>query len=78
MVDLNVVLVSGVQQSDSVIHLFQILFAYRLLQNTEYSSLCYIVGPCLLVLLSLKGKKKTLCSSKFKVVILKCLLFWLI
>ena len=78
MVDLNVVLVSGVQQSDSVIHLFQILFAYRLLQNIEYSSLRYIVGPCLLVLLSLKGKKKTLCSSKFKVVILKCLLFWLI
>ena len=56
MVDLNVVLVSGVQQSDSVIHLFQILFAYRLLQNIEYSSLRYIVGPCLLVLLSLKGK----------------------
>ena len=36
----NVVLVSGVQQSDSVIHihiffLFQILFPYRLLQNIE-------------------------------------------
>ena len=36
----NVVLVSGIQQSDSVIHthkstLFQILFPYRLLQNTE-------------------------------------------
>ena len=26
--------------------LFQILFPYRLLQNTEYGSLCYIVGPC--------------------------------
>ena len=25
--------------------LFQILFHYRLLQDTEYSSLCYIVGP---------------------------------
>ena len=25
--------------------LFQILFCYRLLQNTEYSSLCYTVGP---------------------------------
>ena len=76
MVDLNVVLVSGVQQSDSVIHvyLFQVIFPYRLLQNIEYSSL-----PYLLVLLSLKEKKKqTLCSSKFKVVILKCLLFWLI
>ena len=36
----NVVLVSGVQQSESVIHtlkstLFQILFPYRLLQNIE-------------------------------------------
>ena len=34
----NVVLVSGVQQSDSVIHisiLFQILFPYRLLQNID-------------------------------------------
>ena len=34
----NVVLVSGVQQSDSVIHisiLFQNLFPYRLLQNIE-------------------------------------------
>ena len=41
----NVVLVSGVQQSDSVIHthvsiLFQILFPFRLLQNIERSSLC--------------------------------------
>ena len=47
----NVVLVSGVQQSDSVIHtyisiFFQILFPYRLLQNIEYSSLYYTVGPC--------------------------------
>ena len=47
----NVVLVSGVQQSDSVIHihisiLFQILFPFRLLQNIEQSSLCYAVGPC--------------------------------
>ena len=47
----NVVLVSHVQQSDSVIYthvfiLFQILFPFRLLQNTEQSSLCYTVGPC--------------------------------
>ena len=56
MVDLNVVLVSGVQQSDSVIHiyLFQVIFPYRLLQNIEYSS-----RPYLLALLSLKEKKKT-------------------
>ena len=43
---INVVLVSGVQQGDSVIHthasfLFQILFPIRLLQNTEQNSLCY-------------------------------------
>ena len=34
----NVVLVSGIQQSDSVIHmsiLFQILFPFRLLHNIE-------------------------------------------
>ena len=42
----SVLLVSGVQQSDSVIHMFfQILFHYRLLQNIEYSSLHYTVGP---------------------------------
>ena len=25
--------------------LFQILFHYKLLQDTEYSSLCYTIGP---------------------------------
>ena len=49
-------LVSGVQQSDLVIHihisiLFLILFPYRLLQSIEYSSLCYTVGPCWLSIL---------------------------
>ena len=44
------VLVSGVQQSDSVIRipasmLFQIPFPFRLLRSTEQSSLCYRVGP---------------------------------
>ena len=29
---------------------FQILFSYRLLQDVEYSSLCYTLGPCLSVL----------------------------
>ena len=29
--------------------LFQILSHYRLLQDIEYSSLCYTVGPCWLV-----------------------------
>ena len=47
----NVVLISGVRQSDSVIHiyvsiLFQILFPFSLLQSIEQSSLCYTVGPC--------------------------------
>ena len=54
----NVVLVSGVPQSDSVLHihvsiLFQILFPIRLLQSIEQSSLCYIVGPCWLSILNI-------------------------
>ena len=31
--------------------LFQILFHYILLQDIEYSSVCYIVGPCCLPVL---------------------------
>ena len=51
----NIVLISDVQQSDSVIHihasvLFQILFPIRLLQNIEQSSLCYTIGPWLSIL----------------------------
>ena len=47
----NVVIVSDVQQSDSVIHihvpiLFQILFPFRLLHSIGQSSLCYTVDPC--------------------------------
>ena len=43
----DVVLVAGVQQSDSVIHihvsiLFQILFPFRLLQNIEQRVPCAI------------------------------------
>ena len=54
----SVVLVSGVQQSDSVIRihvsvLFQILFPIRLSQSTEQSSLCYTVGPCWLSILNI-------------------------
>ena len=57
MID-NVVLVSGVQQGDSVIciHvsiLFQILFPFRVLQSTEQSSLCYTGGPCWLSVLNI-------------------------
>ena len=56
-------LVSGVQQSDSVIHihvsiLFQILFPFRLLQNTEQSSLCCTVGPCCSSICSLYAEAK--------------------
>ena len=52
----SVMLVSGVQQSDSVINvhvsiLFQILFPFRLLQSTEQSSLGSTVGPCWLSIL---------------------------
>ena len=51
-------LVSGIQQSDSVIHtqvsiLFQVLFPFRLLQITEQSSLCYTIGPCWLSILNI-------------------------
>ena len=54
----NVVLVSGVQQSDSIIliHvsvLFQILFPVRLLCNVEQSSLCYAMDPCWLPILNI-------------------------
>ena len=47
----NVVLASGIQESDLVIHthvsiLFQILFPFRLLQNIEQSSLWHTVSPC--------------------------------
>ena len=52
--------VSSVQQSDSVILmcvciyiyiLFFRLFSLRLLLNIEYSSLCYTVGPSMVVIL---------------------------
>ena len=41
----SVVLISAVQQSDLVIHIC-ILFHYGLSWDTDYSFLCYIVGPC--------------------------------
>ena len=54
----SVMLVSGVQQSDSIIHihvssLFQIIFPFRLLQSTEQGSPCYSVGPCWLSTLNI-------------------------
>ena len=54
----NVVLVSGVHPSDSVVYihvsiLFQILFPFRSLQSIGQSSLCYTVGPCWLSILNI-------------------------
>ena len=54
----NVVVVSGVKQSDSVLNmyvsiLFKILFPFKLLCNTEQSSLCYTIGPCWLSILNI-------------------------
>ena len=53
----NVVLVSGVQ-GGSVLYIYththiyiQIMFHYRLSQDTEYSFLGYIVGSCCLPIL---------------------------
>ena len=48
--------VSGIQQSESIVHihifiLFQVLFSYSLSQNIEQSPLCYTVGPCWLFIL---------------------------
>ena len=66
----NAVLISAVEQSDSVIHyiyiytfiFFYILFHYGLSQNIEYSYLCYTVGPCYLstlyIIVFIKFKKK--------------------
>ena len=47
------VLISGIQQSNSVIYvciLFHIHFHYGLLQDNEYSFLCYTVSYCLSIL----------------------------
>ena len=53
----SVILVSGIRQSDSVIHiyasiLFQIFISFRLLHSIEQSSHCYTVGPCCLSILN--------------------------
>ena len=71
-------LVSSVQQSDSYIYvcvfiyiykhiyiLFRILFHYRLLQNIEYSSLCYKVSPCYLIYVKVTQSCLTLCDPMY-------------
>ena len=52
----NVLLVLGVQQIDWVLAIikaiiFQVFFHDRLLQDTQHSSLSYILGPCCLSML---------------------------
>ena len=53
----SVVLILGVQCSDSVKHNIHVsvcvcmCVSYRLLQNIEYGSLCYTVSPCWLFVL---------------------------
>ena len=54
----SIVLALCIQQSDSVIYvyvyiyiLFQIIFHFKLLQDIEFSSLCYRVYPCCLSIL---------------------------
>ena len=52
-------LVSDIQQSDSVIHIhkfFQVIFPCTLLQNVEYNSLWYIVHLYLLSILYIVEK----------------------
>ena len=49
------------QQNDSVIHISQITFPYRLLQDIEYSFLCYMVGW--LSILNILGKCSILRNS---------------
>ena len=48
-------LVSGVQQSDSVTYIHVSIYSFQilLLHNTEHSSLCYTVGPFWLSILNI-------------------------
>ena len=52
----NVVPISAIQQTDSVLHIytffFNTLFHHGLSQEIGYSSLCYTVGTCFLDILS--------------------------
>ena len=49
----NYVLISAIQQSDLVAHMYTLFFTfhYGLSLDIEYSSLCYTVGPCFLSVL---------------------------
>ena len=54
------------EQQQKYIQFLQILFHYRLLQDIEYNSLCYIVGPCCLSIVY------TLKAMVFPVFMSKC------
>ena len=72
-------LVSGVPKNDSVINiqvsiLFQFLFAFRLLQNIEQSSLCgTMIGPCWLSILNIVVKTPIFLKKIFQV---SCVCCW--
>ena len=73
----NVVIVSGVQQSDSIIHihvsiLFQNLFTFRLIHNINQRSLCYTVDACWLSILNI-----AVCTHQFQKSDFKKSIFWL-
>ena len=64
----NVVMVSGGQQRDSAINIYvsilrQTPFPPRPLQNIEYSSMCYIVGPLLLIHFKYRSMYLSICIS---------------
>ena len=56
------------QVYSKVIHieyiLFKILFPYRLLQNIEYSSLCYTVDSCWLSILNIAQGQRSLVGCR--------------
>ena len=62
----NVVLISAVQQSGSVIQTqtsaFKVLFHYDLSHGTEWSPLCYTVGPCCISSLYIIGVCVCVCA----------------
>ena len=65
----NIVLVSGVLQHGSVMHiqvsiLFQILPSFTVFLNTEQSSLCCMVGPQWLLILNIADPLAMYCISR--------------
>ena len=44
-------------------HIFHVLSYYDLLQGTEYTSLCYMIGPCLSILVKKHPNPTLPCHS---------------